>query len=893
MSVTDFFFELIEDGLALHVEDGDLCYRGARGVLTPERREQLRASKENIIALLQPDTEYLPLSYQQQRLWLLFRLEPESSSYNMPLMMRLHGQLDHAALTQTFEELARRHQALRTTFPLIDSRPVQAVASPQSSALKITSYDLREIPATSREVELEHLIKQEASRAFDVTNGPLCRASLLQGEEDEWRLQLTMHQLNSAGWSLYIGFEEIAKLYAAFTKRESSPLEPVAPGYTDFTLWQRRWMQSEACQAQLEYWKKQLPSFGTFRGLPTDHPRPAQQTFRGQVHETVISPELTAALKALSAREGATLFMVLLSTFQILLGQYSRNEEVHVGSGIANRNRSSTEETVGFFINTLTMLVNLDGDPTYLEVLKRVRESALGAYAHQDVPTEKVIDFLKLQPGNKIPLHYETRSYFPIYFLLQNLPWKAIQLPNLSLQLQATENETAKSDLTLAVYENKGFLTACWEFNTDLFEVATIENLASHYQRLLQVIVAQPELSLAELPQPTCDFAALTEIESIPKAPLVRKSYIPPQNELEEEIVEIWQRLLDTKQIGVFDDFFDIGGHSLLAIRLLDEIENLTGKQLNLAMFFQEPTIAGQAALLQSESEFDSHSLITLRAEGERAPLFCIDGAVRYRALTIHLTPDRPVYGLIPADATEGQWYSFDKVGARVRHYVQIIKKVQPHGPYNLAGLSFAGIVALMVAHELRRSGEEVDLLALFDTYGPGYFMLPASQRFSLHWRAWKKMDARSRTKYLAERARHRLKFQPKLQFKSKVGATAVVEPKDHEVQRSQEEWDDAWQIDNLARRLSSSERDYLRRLIRILRRRPKAAQYPGETIIFVAQDTPMGFMEADTSRGWRDFIPNLQIHSVPGTHTGIIQEPYIADVARLLNEKLSEVHGH
>lgn len=892
MNVTDFFFELIEDGLALRVEDGDLCYRGARGVLTPERREQLRASKENLLALLRPDTEYLPLSYQQQRLWLLYRLEPENSFYNMPLVMRLHGQLDYAALTQTFEELARRHEAFRTTFPQIDSRPVQAIAAPQSSSLKITCHDLRDLPTGYREEESERLTRMEASCTFDIAHGPLCRVSLLRSGEDEWRLLLTMHHIISDGWSLYILFEEISKLYTAFAEGEPSPLEPLAPGYSNFTLWQRQWMQSDDCQAQLEYWKNNLSSFGTFRGLPTDHPRPSLQSYSGQIHETVISPEMTASLKALSAREGATLFMVLLSTFQILLGQYSRSEEVHVGSGIANRNRSSTEETVGFFINTLTMQVNLAGNPTYLEVLRRVRESALGAYAHQDIPTDKVIDYIKLQPGNSITSHHETRSLFPVYFLLQNLPWRAIQLPDLSLQLQATETGTAKYDLTLAVYENKGFLTACWEFNTDLFEVATIENLASHYQQLLQAIVAQPELSIADLLQPTSDFA-LAEIKPDPKTPLVPKSYIPPRNELEEKIVVVWRRLLNTEQIGVFDDFFDIGGHSLLAIRLLDELEKLTGRQLNLAMFFHESTIAGQAALLRNDGDFDSHSLITLQAGGERPPLFCIDGAVRYRALAGHLAPNQPVYGLIPADATEGEWYSFDKVGARVRHYVQIIKKIQPHGPYNLAGLSFAGIVALMVAHELRRSGEEVGLLTFFDTYGPGYFVLPASQRFSLHWRAWKKMDARSRTKYLAERARHRLKFQPKIQFKSKVGATAVAEPEDHEVQRSQEEWDDAWQIDNLARRLSTAERDYLRRLIRILRRRPKAAQYPGKTIIFVAQDTPMGFMEADTSRGWRDFIPNLQIHSVPGTHTGMIQEPYIADVARLLNEKLSEVHGH
>ena len=897
LKVTDLFFELIESGLMLRVENGELCYRGAKGVLTPERREALRASKSDLLSLLQPETEYSPLSQQQQRLWLLFHWEPQSPFYNMPLSMRLQGELNRDALKQTFTELARRHPALRTTFPLIDSRPIQAVAAPQISDWPLEYHDLRHWPESERQSQAEIFTRNEGVRPFDIRHGPLCRACLLQVNDDEWRLLMTMHHIISDGWSLHIIFEEIAQLYTAFSQGAPSPLAAAAPGYSSFTLWQRQWLQSEACRTQLEYWKKELSGFKqtgketggqtTFARIPTDFPRPELRTYPGEVHSSKISGELTVALKTLAAREGATLFMALLAVFQIALGQLAQSEVVRVGSAIANRNRSQTESTVGFFVNTLALQTKLDGNPTYLEVLRRARETSLGAFAHQDLPFEIVVDAIheENQIGERAQAatSQHARSQFQVFFLLQNIPWKPIQLPSVSIELQAEETPSAKFELALAIYEGADELSAKWEFNTDLFKAETVAKIADHYGRLLQIIAAQPDLHLSDLPQPDADYIATATTEFISPSPEAPAVFLAPRDAEEEKIAAIWRRLLQVENVGVRDDFFDVGGHSLLAIRLLDEVEKLSGQQLSLAMFFQQPTIEGQAALLKSEDHSASRSLITLQKGGDKPALFCIDGAVRYRALASHLSPDQPVYGLIPEDATAGQWYSFDKIGGRVREYVKIIKKVQPHGPYNLAGLSFAGVVALMVAQQLRKSGEEVSLLALFDTYGPGYFVLSPGQRFSLHWRAWKKMDVRERTKYLAERARRRLKFQA--QNKTKIAPEAEAE---YSPQRSQEEWDDAWQIDNLARRLSTSEKDYLRRLIALMQRRPETARYHGQTVIFIAQDQPMGFMEADTSRGWGDFVPNLQTHSVPGTHTGMIQEPHIADVARLLNERLN-----
>ncbi len=348
---------------------------------------------------------------------------------------------------------------------------------------------------------------------------------------------------------------------------------------------------------------------------------------------------------------------------------------------------------------------------------------------------------------------------------------------------------------------------------------------------------------------------------------------------------------VNPSEIDLNQELTTFGLDSIAVFTLTGDLAEWLNRDLRATLLWEFPTIQLLAQnLVQGnvqESDSTSRSLVNLQTGGDRLPLFCIDGAMRYRALTSHLSPDQPVYGLIPEDATDGQWYSFDKIGARARHYATVIRKVQPHGPYYLAGLSFAGVVAFLVAQELRKSGEEVGLLTFFDTFGPGYYLLPVSKRLSLHWRAWRQMGARERTKYLTERARNRLKIQPRNQEKN----LEVAEPENYSPQLSQEEWEDEWQIDNLARRLLPAEKVYFSRMIELLRRRPKSAYYDGNAVIFVAQDEPMGFMEADTSRGWCEFMPELQIHCVPGTHTSMIQEPLVEKVAHLLNEKLRELH--
>ena len=333
-----------------------------------------------------------PLSFAQERLWFLDQLEPGSTVYNIPRAFRLTGRLDSAALERSLNEIMRRHEALRTTFKSVDGTPRQVVAAQLTLPLPV--IDLSDRSASDRENEVHRFTAEVARRPFDLSRGPLVRTTLLRLGQEEHILLLNMHHIVSDGWSMAILFRELADLYEAYTNGKPSPLAELPIQYVDYAVWQRNWLKGEVLETQLSYWKKQLENISTLN-LPTDRPRPAVQTFHGARESLVLSTDLTQALKATSRKEGATLFMTLLAAFQILLHRLTGQEDIAVGSPIAGRNRSEIEGLIGFFINTLVLRTDLSGNPTFTELLARVRRDCLEAYAHQDVPFEKLLEELR------------------------------------------------------------------------------------------------------------------------------------------------------------------------------------------------------------------------------------------------------------------------------------------------------------------------------------------------------------------------------------------------------------------------------------------------------------------------------------------------------------------
>ncbi|HEY0733388.1 MAG TPA: amino acid adenylation domain-containing protein [Herpetosiphonaceae bacterium] len=453
--------------------------RDAQGLLPPPIRPVSR-------------DEALPLSFAQQRLWFLDQLEPDSSTYTIPAAWRLEGPLDVIALRQSLTTIVERHEALRTTFTTTaDGQPVQAITPPQVVPLPL--IDLHGLSASERESVLLRLAGTEARQPFDLARGPLIRTTLLRLAETDHVLLLTMHHIVSDGWSMEVFARELVPIYTALIAGMPPSLAQLPIQYADYAVWQRGWLSGTVLEAQLGYWRRQLAGLPVLE-LPTDRPRPALPTFRGARQTFALPAALSKELVALSQREGVTLFMTLLAAWQVLLDRYSGQHDIVVGTPIANRTQEETEHLIGFFVNTLVLRADLSGNPTFRDVLHRVRETALGAYAHQDLPFEQVVD--ALQPERDLSRH----PLFQVMFTLQNVPMVSLELPSLVLNPLPIEYETTKFDLTLSMAEEGSGLVGSLEYTTDLFEAETIGRMVSHLQTLLAGIVRDPSQRLAQLP---------------------------------------------------------------------------------------------------------------------------------------------------------------------------------------------------------------------------------------------------------------------------------------------------------------------------------------------------------------------------------------------------------
>jgi amino acid adenylation domain-containing protein len=435
-----------------------------------------------------------PLSFAQQRLWFLDQLNPASTYYNIPLVaLRLRGSLDIAIVQQCIDELMRRHETLRTTFPTVDGQPTQVIASPYTLPLVVKHLD--DLPEEAREAEVHRIAHEEARRPFDLAHGPLLRVLLLCLDKEEHVLLLSQHHIVSDGWSFQVLLREFAALYSAFSSGEVSPLPDSSIQYVDFALWQRQRLQHKDLQDQLTYWQRQLGGDLPTLALPTTYPRPAVQTFRGATHYAKMPPSMHALCKKVCQQESVTLFMLMMSVFQTLLYRYCGQEDFAVGTFVANREHQATEGLIGFMVNTLVLRADLSGNPTFRELLKRVRKVALEAFDNQEYPFDKLIEVLQPQRSvSHAPL-------FRVAFVYNEFhaPFAHIELPDIAVEQLEIENEIARLDLTLSMWERSDHLYWGFEYNTDLFEEETITRLLEHFQHLLENCLAHPQWRLSNL----------------------------------------------------------------------------------------------------------------------------------------------------------------------------------------------------------------------------------------------------------------------------------------------------------------------------------------------------------------------------------------------------------
>ena len=455
--------------------------------------ESRRAEQTVQLPPIVPVTRHgsIPLSYAQERMWLLDQLEPDSATYNIAVALRLRGQLHVAAFEQSLQAIVARHDALRTRFRTVDGQPVQVIVP--TVTVPLPQHDLTAVPEAERHGAVQYLSQAEAQRPFDLEHDLLLRTTLLRLESQEHVFLLTLHHSIADGWSMRILLRELATHYTAMLQGNASPLPLLPIQYADFAHWQRRWLQEAAMAPQLAYWRQQLGGELPRLELPTDFPRPPVRTFRGAHQRRQLAAPVAQALRQICHQEGATLFMVLLAGFTTLLQRYTGQDDIVVGTPIAGRTHAEVEGLIGCFVNTLVLRTSLAGQPSFQDVVRRVREVALGAYAHQDVPFEKVLE--ELQPARDM----SRTPLFQVLFNVLNFPTQRVEVPGVTGDLLTETESEAKFDLTLYVGEREQSIHLTCVYNADLFTAARITELLAQYEQLLTQAVAAPERPIAHL----------------------------------------------------------------------------------------------------------------------------------------------------------------------------------------------------------------------------------------------------------------------------------------------------------------------------------------------------------------------------------------------------------
>ncbi|HEX8904580.1 MAG TPA: condensation domain-containing protein, partial [Longimicrobiaceae bacterium] len=436
-------------------------------------------------------TQPPPLSFAQERLWFLDRMDPDSPLYNIPVALRLEGELDVPALERALGGIVARHESLRTTFAEVGGQPVQVIAP--FEGFHLTIEDLSQLDEAAREAAVRNRATAAAARKLDISTGPLLRAALIRLGEQDHALLVTMHHIVSDGWSMGVFFRELSELYAAAVEGREPALPALPVQYADFAVWQREQLSGDGVERQLAWWREQLAGAPALLKLPTDRPRPAVQSYRGARVPVAFPPELLERLRKLERGAGATLHMVLMGAWQVLLARYAGADDVVVGTPIAGRTRAEVEGVIGLFVNTLVLRTDLSGDPTFREVLRRLRETALGAYEHQEVPFEKLV--AELQPERSL----SHSPLFQVMLTLQNLDRAAGGLPGIRMRGVGAELDTAKFDLSLVLGEDPRGLRGELTWATDLFDQSTVERMVEHFGRVLEQVAADADRRVSEL----------------------------------------------------------------------------------------------------------------------------------------------------------------------------------------------------------------------------------------------------------------------------------------------------------------------------------------------------------------------------------------------------------
>jgi amino acid adenylation domain-containing protein len=560
-----------------------------------------------------PRTGPLPLTFVQERIWLIQRLTPDTTVYNVPRALRIRGVFDASIVERVFADLEVRHEILRTTYPEVDGTPVQVMHEPRGMPVRLV--EMGGVPEAEREQRIRQMILESGRQPFDVVNGPLIRLTLVRISADEHVLIVIEHHLIHDGWAQGVFLRDFLELYEARMVGRSPRLPELPVQYADYAVWQRENLRGAELERLLDFWTREVQGAPQVLRLPTDRPHPDVLTFAGRLETLVIDGELGAKLRSFGRERGATLFMTMVAAFATLVNSYSDQDDMLIGVGMANRQRAETENLLGMLINTLLLRVGCAPGLTFAELLDRVRERSLRMYAHQDMPFEKLVEHLNPRRSlGRMPL-------CQVMFSFLDTPMPALEIPGLTFEVIDAHNRTAKFDLNIVVVPRaeqrtgdasaqlNTEITMLTEYNADVFDGATIRRLHDDFVAILAGAVADPDRAIADLlsphgaqiesPQPTIQDVAVPDFDDLGELEDEWETeYEPPRTPLESRLVEIWEQCLPVERVGINDDFFDIGGHSLLANQVISRVQQEFQVDLPLRRLFEAPTVAQLALLI-------------------------------------------------------------------------------------------------------------------------------------------------------------------------------------------------------------------------------------------------------------------------------------------------------
>jgi thioesterase domain-containing protein len=826
-----------------------------------------------------------PLSFAQERLWGLEFAEPGVPYQHIPLAWEITGEVDPEVLEQSLDYLVQRHEALRTVFPADASGPFQQV---RDWHLRLKTVDLSSAAAGDGKGQALAAANQFVREPFDLSTGPLLRAALYRWNPREALLVWVVHQMNFDGGSMRIIGRELGACYQAIAAGTIPALPPLPVQYVHFARWQKETLKGQLLTETGEHWRRQFQK--GYRSLPlaADVQRKDSSISPGGHLAVFIPKALRDGLRRLSVAEGVTFFSALLASFDALLSRCTGREDILTLASVASRTQPELRHLVGMVSNVLPLRLDLSGSPSFRQLLRRAGTVVSSAFAHQMLPLNRILEMLTTpDSSNRNPL-------LQVGFVYSGTPVPILRLDGVTFTpSDAIDNGVSKLDLQLELADAPDGITGHIKYRSDLFAPENIERFLRQWQCLLEQILACPDVPFASLALPPDAPVFTTEANGTPVRPdqkspqtaVAKGGSEGPQDTLEETLKGIWEQAFGIRPIGLQDNFFGLGGHSLLGIRIVTAIEQALGRRVRLSTIFQEPTIARLGAVLRGGPAARGSSIVEIQPGGKQPPLFLVHGVGGgmfwgYSNLARHLGPDQPVYGF----KSRGQdgLEEFSRIEDMAAQYVEDLRRFQPNGPYFLGGYCFGGNVAFEMARQLDNQGEQVAMLLLINCWPNNStytrliwtpLVLPkAFWNFCVRLQHQVRFGAKRPRAYFKWRAAWLWKWLKAVftrRFEDRVAVEDMVDP-------SQQ---------------TEAERQLWRTHVRAwLQYQPQS--YPGRIVLFRTRGHPL-VSSFDDQLGWAEFASGgVDVHVCPGDHESILAEENVACTARQLQTLLAKLHS-